>query len=184
MKAPSKAIERFEKVLQQFPQSPAAKRAYLGMERSYQASGDSRQAERVLKDLLQKFGKEDIRFEGYLRLGRTYLSQKRFGDAASAFSNAAQSPDERIASEAQFSLAEAHLGMGNREAAILQFSKVIYLYPNRGDLLEESLVRVGALYLEEGKFSEARRVYQKLLETTKREDRRETAKRMLKQIER
>ena len=42
--------------------------------------------------------------------------------------------------------------------------------------MEEALLKLGALYMEERKFSEARQVYQKLLEKTKREDRREVAK--------
>jgi cytochrome c-type biogenesis protein CcmH/NrfG len=48
--------------------------------------------------------------------------------------------------------------------------------------MEEALLKLGTLYMEERKFTEARQVYQKLLEKTRREDRREVALRMLNQI--
>jgi predicted negative regulator of RcsB-dependent stress response len=50
-------------------------------------------------------------------------------------------------------------------------------------VLEESLLKLGALYMEEGKPSEAMKVYRKLLEKTKREDRRDLAKIMLDQLD-
>ena len=48
--------------------------------------------------------------------------------------------------------------------------------------MEEALLKLGTLYIEEKKFSEARQIYQKLLEKTTRKDRREVAMRMLDQI--
>jgi len=42
---------------------------------------------------------------------------------------------------------------------------------------------LGAFYGEEKRFVEARQVYQKLLEKTKREDRREIARKMLDQVQ-
>jgi predicted glycosyltransferase len=72
---------------------------------------------------------------------------------------------------------------GNRESALLQFSKVIYLYPHLTDMMEEALLKMGDLYIQERKISDARQVYRKLLEKSKREDRREVARRMLNQID-
>jgi len=88
-----------------------------------------------------------------------------------------------VASQAQFKLGEAYLEAGNRESALLQFSKVIYLYSHQSDMMEEALLKLGTLYFEEKKFSEARQVYQKLLVKSKREDRKEVAKRMLDQMD-
>jgi TolA-binding protein len=96
---------------------------------------------------------------------------------------AVRSPEERVASQAQFKLGEAYLEAANREFALLQFSKVVYLYPHHSDLMEEALLKLGALYMEEKKMSEARQVYRKLLEKSKREDRREVAKKMLEQMD-
>jgi TolA-binding protein len=116
-------------------------------------------------------------------LGLLYLMQKRFGEAISAFSMAIRSPEELVASQAQFKLGEAYLGAENKELALLQFLKVVYLYPHQSQVMEEALLKLGTLYIEEKKFSEAKQVYRKLLEKTKREDRREVAKRMLDQID-
>ena len=87
-----------------------------------------------------------------------------------------------MASQAQFRLGEAYLGNENKEQAVLQFSRVVYLFPQQSELIEEALLKLGPLYMEEKKFSEARQVYRKLLEKTRREDRREGAKKMLDQI--
>ncbi|HUL29965.1 MAG TPA: hypothetical protein VLZ03_05870, partial [Thermodesulfobacteriota bacterium] len=65
---------------------------------------------------------------------------------------------------------------------LVQFSKVVYLYPQYPDLMEEALLKLGALYVEEKKISEARQVYAKLLERSKKEDRREVARKMLDQM--
>jgi TolA-binding protein len=118
-----------------------------------------------------------------LRLGILYLNGKKFGEAIAALSAAVRSPEERVASQAQFKLGEAYWGAGNRESALVQFSKVVYLYPHHSDLMENALLKLGTLYMEEKKISEARQIYRKLLEKTKREDRREVARKMLDQID-
>jgi TolA-binding protein len=178
-----KAVDRFEKLIEGFPKHLLIPKAYLELEEGYRALNSDLQAEKILKELLEKFPQNEVRCEAHLRLGRGYLNEKKFGEAISAFSNALQSPDERVSSEAQFRLGEAYWRTGNRGSAILQFSKVIYLYPHRTEVLEQSLLHLGTLYIEEGKPSEAKKVYQKLLEKTKRADRRDVAKRMLDQLE-
>jgi TolA-binding protein len=182
LKEYSKAAERYEWVIQNQPQHPLAKRAYLGMEEADRSSGKGDHAEKVLKEMISKFPQDNVRFEGHLRLGLLYASQKRLGEAIASLSLAAQSPDDRIASQAQLKMGEAYLEAGNRESALLQFSKVAYLYPNRPEVTEEALLHLGNLYLEEKKLSEARQIYQKLLEKTKRNDRKELARRILDQI--
>jgi tetratricopeptide (TPR) repeat protein len=178
-----KAVEKYERVIQSSPQHPLTKRAYLGLEEVYQNLGRSQQAEKVLKELVDKFPQDDVRFEGFLRLGRLYSSQKRFGVAIPPLSTALKSPEERIASEAQLRLGEAYLGSGNQEMALLQFSRAVYLYPHRPEVFEESLLQLGTLYLEGGKPSEAKKIY-RAAGKTRREDRRQFAKRMLDQIDR
>jgi len=178
-----KALERFERAIQDFPQHPLMKRFYLGMEEGYRNLGRTDQAEKVLKELLVNFPNDDILFEAHLRLGLLYLTQKRPKDAVTELSLALRSPEEQVASKAQFKLGEAYLEAEDKDLALLQFSKVIYLYPHQLEVLEEALLRLGSLYMEERKIPEARQVYQKLLEKTRREDRRELARRTLDQLE-
>jgi TolA-binding protein len=179
-----KALERYEWVIKNHPRHPLAKRVYLGMEEGYLGSGKMDQAEKILKELVVSFPQDDIQFEGQLRLGILYLLQKKFSEAVAALSVAARSPDEQVASQAQFKLGEAYWEAGNRESALIQFSKVIYLYPHHSDIMDEALLKLGALYTEEKKISEAKQVYRKLLEKSKREDRREVARKMLDRMER
>jgi TolA-binding protein len=145
--------------------------------------GRSDQGEKILKDLVNNFPEDDIQFEGQLRLGILLLTQKKFTEAIPALSTAIRSSEERVASEAQFKLGEAYLEAENREMALIQFSKVVYLYPHLTDLMEEALLKLGSLYMGEKKISEARQIYLKLLEKTKKEDRREMAKKMLDQMD-
>ena len=49
--------------------------------------------------------------------------------------------------------------------------------------MEEALLKLGALYLDEKKINEAKQVYQKLLAKTKKEDRKQLARKMIDQIE-
>ena len=110
------------------------------------------------------------------------MEQKKYGDAIAMLSMAARSPEERVASQAQLKLGEAYLESDNKESALLHFSRVVYLYPLQSEVMEEALLKLGTLYVGEKKLDDAKQVYQKLLEKTKREDRREIAKRMLNQI--
>jgi TolA-binding protein len=176
-------LEKFDWVIENRPQHLIVKRAYLGMEEGYRHLGRTDQAVRVMRDFVAKFPNDEMRYEGYFRLGLLLLSQKKFADAISALSVAVQSPEEGVASEAQLKLGEAHLEAANKEQALVQFSKVVYLYPHRAEVMEEALLKLGVLYLEEKKFTEAKQVYQKLLTKTKREDRRELAKKMIDQIQ-
>jgi TolA-binding protein len=153
------------------------------MEEGYRYLGRTDQAVRVMRDFVAKFPNDEMRYEGYLRLGLLLLSQKKFADAISALSVAVQSPEEGVASQAQLKLGEAHLEAANKEQALVQFSNVVYLYPHRAEVMEEALLKLGVLYLEEKKFTEAKQVYQKLLTKTKREDRRALAKKMIDQIQ-
>ncbi len=179
----SKAIEQYEWVTKNHPQHPSVKRAYLGMEEGYRSLGKTDQAEKILKELLGSLPQDDIQFEAQLRLGILYFGQKKFGDAVAAFSAAARSPEERVASQAQFKLGEAYLEAGNRDSALAQFSRVLYLYPQYPDLMEEALLKLGALYMQDKKLPEARQIYNKLLEKSKKGDRRETARKMLDQMD-
>jgi TolA-binding protein len=182
LKEYSKAIERYEWVIQNHPQHLMVKRAYLGIEEGYRNSGKTEQALKIVKEMIGKFPQDDIGYEGQLRLGLLFLKQKKFGDAIPALSTALKSHDEGVASQAQFKLGEAYLGVENKELALLQFSRVVYLYPHRSEVMEEALLKLGALYMEEKKFAEAQQVYKKLLQKSKRADRREVAKRMLDRI--
>jgi TolA-binding protein len=179
----SKALERYEWVIQNHPQDLMVKKAYLGTEEAYRNLGKSEQAVKIMKEFVGKYPNDDTQYEGYLRLGLLFLAQKKFGDAISALSNAVQSPEEGVASQAQLKLGEAYLGAEDKELALLQFSRVVYLYPHRPEVMEEALLKLGSLYMEGKKLTEAKQVYQKLLEKSKREDRREVAKRMLNQIQ-
>jgi tol-pal system protein YbgF len=178
-----KALEKFDWVIQNHPQHLIVKRAYLGMEEGYRRLGRTDQAVKVMRDFVGKFPNDEMRYEGYLRLGLLFLSQKKFGDAISVLSVAIQSAEEGVASQAQLKLGEAHLEAENKEQALVQFSRVVYLYPHRAEVTEEALLKLGVLYLDDKKFTEAKQVYQKLLAKTKREDRRELAKKMIDQIQ-
>jgi TolA-binding protein len=153
------------------------------MEEGYRGLGKMDQAEKILKELVSGFPQDEIQFEGQLRLGILYLAQKKFGEAVAAFSVAARSPDEPVACQAQFKMGEAYLEAGNRESALVQFSKIVYLYPHLPDLLEDALLKLGTLYMEQKKIPEARQAYQKLLEKSRRQDRKEMAKKMLDEMD-
>jgi TolA-binding protein len=177
-----RALERYEWLIKNHPQHPVTKGVYLKMEEGYRSLGKMDQAEKILKELVNNFPQENIQFEGQLRLGILYLIQKKFGEAVAVLSVAVRSPEEKVASQAQFKLGEAYVEAGNRESALLQFSKVVYLYPHHSDIMEEALLKLGVLYLEEKKIFEAGQVYRKLLEKSRREDRRAVARKMLNQI--
>jgi tetratricopeptide (TPR) repeat protein len=112
--------------------------------------GKTDQAEKILKELVAMPLNDEIHFESHLRLGLLYMDQKRFKDAIAAFSAALQGPEERVAGQAQLKLGEAHLGANEKELAILQFSKVVYLYSHQSEVMEEALLNWAPFMEEEG----------------------------------
>ncbi len=61
--------------------------------------------------------------------------------------------------------------------------KVLYLYRDRDEYVGEALLKVGQIYVEEQRWSEARQIYQKLIRTARSEEAKEIARKMLKRVE-
>jgi hypothetical protein len=61
--------------------------------------------------------------------------------------------------------------------------KVLYLYHDRGEYVEEALLKVGQIYMDQERWSEARQIYQKLLHTALSREAKEIGRKMLKRVE-
>ncbi|MBW2121783.1 MAG: tetratricopeptide repeat protein [Deltaproteobacteria bacterium] len=89
-----------------------------------------------------------------------------------------------MASLAQVRIGEAYRKMGDSNTAIVEFMKAIYLYPGQRRQVDTALLQAGEIYVEQGKWAEARRVCSKLMETSRSEAVRERARNILKEIDR
>ena len=73
--------------------------------------------------------------------------------------------------------------MGDEESAKVEFMKVLYLHDDRGECVEEALLKVGRIYVDQKQWSEARQIYQKLFHTARSEETKEISRKMLKRVE-
>jgi hypothetical protein len=73
--------------------------------------------------------------------------------------------------------------LGDKESAALELMKVLYLYYDRGEYVEEALLKVGQIYMDQKRWSEARQIYQKLVHTARSRETKEIGRKMLKRAE-
>ncbi len=74
--------------------------------------------------------------------------------------------DPNIAAEAQFRIGECYAHLQERDKAIVDYLKVVYLYPEQTQWVSQAQFRAANMYEEIGKEEEAMLLYQKILDTS------------------
>ena len=94
---------------------------------------------KVFKDLLsnKKYG---ITARYYLGMG--YYQQKQWGKAHDFLKQVAEKSKDKLASQARFKVAEIYFIQKKHENALLQYTKVVYLYSDVSDIYETSLYKI------------------------------------------
>jgi TolA-binding protein len=177
------ALKGYERVIYRFPKSGWDKRSYLKASECYRVLKKPRWAEKTLKRLIGLYPNDPVAYEASLNLGMLYLHDRDYRGAIASFQKASDSSDEATAALAQLRIGDAYLAVGDEEAATLEFMKVPYLYPDRADYVEEALLKVGRIYVDLGRWSEAHHIYQKLVRAAQSEETREIAGEMLERVE-
>jgi tetratricopeptide (TPR) repeat protein len=140
-------------------------------------------AEKTLKRLVALYPSDPVVYEASLNLGILHFHGQDYREAIASFKRATGSSDRAAASFAQLKIGDSYLALGDRESAKLEFMKVLYLYRDRDEYVGEALLKVGQIYVEEQRWSEARQIYQKLIRTARSEEAKEIARKMLKRVE-
>jgi tetratricopeptide (TPR) repeat protein len=178
-----RALRSYERVIYRFPKSGWDKRSYLKASECYQILKRPDWAEKTLKRLLALYSNDPIVYEASLNLGILYLGGQDYREAIASLKKASSSPDKATAALAQLKIGDSYLALGDKESATLELMKVVYLYDDRGEYVEEALLKVGQIYVDERRWSEARQIYHKLLHTARSGEAKKIGREMLKRVE-
>jgi TolA-binding protein len=177
------ALKGYERVMYRFPKSGWDKRSYLRASECYRVLKRSNWAEKTLKRLMALYPDDPIIYEASLKLGMLYLHGQDYREAIASFKKVTGSSDKAQASLAQLRIGDSYLALGDKESAKLEFMKVLYLYHDREEFVGEALLKVGQIYVDQQRWSEARQIYRKLIHTARSVTTKETARKMLKRVE-
>jgi TolA-binding protein len=165
-----KALKEYRRVFAGYPQSPPAALALFQTAQCQLALKDEAGALTSLVRLLEDYPQAASLKNRWAPVGLFFqqAGQWERADKALRFAlEAAQEPPAQA--QAHFYLAENLYLQGSLEAALLEFLKVGYLYPQGGDWVAASKYRAGEIYERKGQLTSAVNLYEKALENLKDE---------------
>ncbi|MBI3610022.1 MAG: tetratricopeptide repeat protein [Nitrospirae bacterium] len=140
-----KAVEQFEKVLQDFPQTPTAPIAQYYLGNAYLELKDFESAAAAYRAFLEKNPKNDI-LAGltYQRLGYVFLAKDSFQEASLAFESIDRLAGALNKDEADYELGRLDETLGKKEEAITRYQEIVNRFPE-SLFLAEAQKRLSAL---------------------------------------
>lgn len=88
---------------------------------------------------------------------------EQYEQAIPQFGLAAVGTNTTIAAEAQFRIGECYAKLNERDKAIVDYMKVVYLYPDQQYWVSNAQFKAAGIYEEIGKEGEAMSLYQKII---------------------
>ncbi|MFW5876661.1 MAG: tetratricopeptide repeat protein, partial [Myxococcota bacterium] len=111
------AIERFDRVIEQYPRADAATWARLGKANALLQMGEAEPARAILEELLQDVDRTVLRWRTLEALAQSYELDEAWTEAAGQYAAIRDLGDRRIALDADYQIARITLAQGKREAA-------------------------------------------------------------------
>ena len=160
------AITNYSTLLKKFPDFPSMDRILLDLGTSYLHTADATNAASVLQQSIEQYPEQANISEVHLKLGYAFTMQEQYEQAIPQFGLAAVGSNTAIAAEAQFRIGECYAKLLERDKAIVDYLKVVYLYPDQQYWVANAQFKAAAIYEEIGKEGEAMTLYQKIIATS------------------
>ena len=156
-----KAVVDFRKVLADYPRSAAAQQAIYGLQESLSALGRTEEFDQALTDFKgqnpDSKATESVEFEAAKSL---YLAEKYKQALPRLQAYLKQYPDNALAPDARFYLADSYLKTGDKTTALTQLRAVVT--ENKSELVNRAVGRVADLEYENKNYPEAIKSYDRL----------------------
>jgi len=120
----------------------------------------------VLQSSIDRYPDQPNLTEVFLKLGYASAKHGECEQAISSFGRAVAGSDPEIAVEAQFRIGECYAELEERDKAIVEYLKVIYLYPSYLSWVSAAQFRAANIYEDLDKEEEALKLYQKVIDTS------------------
>jgi len=88
--------------------------------------------------------------------------EKRVKEALEYYERALEVASEALRPEIQYQLAQCHQDLDDSDQAILEYLKVVYLYPNLTEWATKAHLQVAWLLEREERWQEAEQIYEKI----------------------
>jgi len=151
-----KAIEQYQKTIQDYPATPAAAVAQLYLGNAYMELKDFDSAVSSYRSFLDKKPRSDIMAGlAYQRLGYAYLAKNDFEDAQKAFESVDQLPGAMNKDQVDYELGRVNETLGKKEEAIKRYQEITKQYSD-SLFLAEAQQRLTALGVVETKPEQAK----------------------------
>ena len=160
------AIGYYTTLLEKFPDFPSKDRILLDLGTSYLHVTDAVNATAILQQAIEQYPEHTNISELYLKLGYAFTMQEQYEQAIPKFGLAAVGTNTAIAAEAQFRIGECYSKLEKRDKAIVDYLKVVYLYPDQQYWVSNAQFKAASIYEEMGKGGEAMTLYQKIIATS------------------
>ncbi len=161
LEQPAKAVLDFQKVLADYPRTPAAQRALYGLQESLAALGRNEEFDQALAGFKAQNpnsqATESVEFEAAKSL---YLAEKYAQALPRVQAYLQQYPDQALAPDARFILADSYLRTGDKAQALPLLKAVVA--ENKSEFVNRAVGRVADLELENKNYPEAARYYDRL----------------------
>ena len=161
LEQPGKAVLDFQKVLADYPRSPAAQPALYGLQESLAALGRNEEFDQALANFKAQNpnskATESVEFEAAKSL---YLAEKYAQALPRVRAYLQQYPDNALAPDARFILADSYLKTGDAAQALPLLKAVVA--ENKSEFVNRAVGRVADLELENKNYPEAIKYYDRL----------------------
>ncbi len=158
----SKAVQRYARIADVYPQSPLAARGLYEAGRLLHAQKVYAKAQQYFAQAVRRYPNDPIRYDSWLQWGITWLDMQQPKDAIEVLEKVREAPESRLAAQAQWQIGRAHTLAGDLQQGINAYLRVAYIYPDEKGLVAEALRQAARNYVTLGKCSEAMTVYDKL----------------------
>ena len=156
-----KAVADFRKVLADYPRSSAAQQAIYSLQESLTALSRTEEFDQALVDFKAQNpdskATESVEFEAAKSL---YLAEKYKQALPRLQAYLKQYPDNALAPDARYYLADSYLKTGDKATALAQLRAVVT--ENKSELVNRAVGRVADLELENKNYPEAIKYYDRL----------------------
>ena len=160
------AITNYALILQDFPEYPLNDRTMLNLGTALLQTGDFAKAADILQQSIDQYPNQSNISEVYLKLGYALTQQKKCEQAIPVLGQAVAGAAVAIAAEAQFRIGECYAELDERDKAIVDYLKVVYLYPDQHYWGANAQFKAAMIYEDIGKKEEALKLYQKIIQAS------------------
>jgi tetratricopeptide (TPR) repeat protein len=157
------AISEYTAIIENFPDFPLTDRVFLNLGDAYIGTDQFDEAVRVLEESKVRFPQQEYLMEVNVKFGYALARQGSCQEALPLFGQAVAGTNSAIAAEAQFRIGDCYADLDERDKAIVEYLKVVYLYPMHPEWGCRAQFRAAKMYEEVGKEEDAMNLYQKIL---------------------